>query len=64
MPLLNLRVDDIFRERAEPGGTFYTAWVSEAITATNIRFFDLDFEDAIMPSLGHLAILDTINFED
>ena len=58
------RIADVFRERAEPGGTMYAAWVSEAITATNIRFFDLDFEDAIMPSPGHLAILDTINFED
>lgn len=45
-------------ERAAPGQTIYAAWVSAAISeVVGDGYFDLDFEDAVMDSPGHMASL-------
>ncbi|MET3485355.1 baseplate J/gp47 family protein [Methylobacterium sp. 1973] len=45
-------------ERAAPGQTIYAAWVSAAISeVVGEGYFDLDFEDAVMASPGHMASL-------
>ena len=46
-------------ERAAPGETIYACWVSKAISDAlgEDVTFDLDFEDAVMASAGHMASL-------
>ena len=45
-------------ERAAPGQTIYAAWVSAAISeVVGDGYFDLDFDDAVMASPGHMASL-------
>lgn len=49
--------------RAAPGQTIFRSWVSEAISAAvGEDHHDLEFENAIMPSRGHLAVLGAINY--
>lgn len=53
----------MLHERATPGQEIYHSWVSEAISiATGEDHHDLDFENHIMPSPGHLALLGTIRY--
>ncbi len=43
-------------DKSIPGQTIFRSWIDEAIAAANgVDHYDLDFEDAIMPSAGHLA---------
>ncbi len=48
-------------ERAEPGQTIYACWVSDAISdAVGDGSFDLDFEDSVMATPGHMGSLSPI----
>ena len=53
-------------EKAAPGQTIYAAWVSYAImAAAGVESFHLvTTDDYVMPSLGHMAVLGTLLFED
>jgi uncharacterized phage protein gp47/JayE len=56
-------VRDMLMERAIPGQTIYRSWVDEAISSVhNVDHYDLDFEDGVMPSAGHLAILGVVTY--
>lgn len=50
---------------AAPGQTIFAAWVSYAImNAPSVQSFNLvTTADYVMPSLGHMAVLDTILYE-
>ena len=50
---------------AAPGQTIYSAWVSYAImSAPSVQSFNLvTTADYVMPSLGHMAVLETILYE-
>ncbi|MCX5496426.1 baseplate J/gp47 family protein [Kaistia dalseonensis] len=49
--------------RAAPGQTIYQSWISESVSAgTGEDHHNLVFEDHLMPSLGHLAVLGTIAY--
>jgi uncharacterized phage protein gp47/JayE len=52
-------------EKAAPGQTIYAAWVSYAImSAPNITSFNLvTTADYVMPSLGNMAVLETILYQ-
>lgn len=53
----------MLRERATPGQTIYASWMSEAVSiATGEDHHDLDFENHVMPTPGHLALLGTIRY--
>ena len=58
-------VRDMLFEMAAPGQTIYAAWVSYAImNAPSVQSFHLiTTDDYVMPSLGHMAVLDTILYE-
>lgn len=52
--------------KASPGQTIYEAWISYAImTAPGVQSFNLVTEgDFVMPSIGHMAVLGTLTFND
>ena len=52
-------------QMAAPGQTIYSAWVSYAImNAPSVQSFNLITNtDYVMPSLGNMAVLDTILYE-
>jgi hypothetical protein len=51
--------------KAAPGQTIYAAWISYAIlNAPSVQSFELvTTVDYVMPSLGHMAVLETILYE-
>lgn len=55
-------IRDMLRLKAAPGQTIYAAWVSYAImNAPSVVSFRLvTDQDFVMPSLGHMAVLETI----
>jgi len=54
---------DMLFQRAAPGQTIHRSWVEEAIgNAVGEDHHDLTFETAVMPSLGHMAVLGTVYF--
>lgn len=57
---------DMLHEMAAPGQTIYAAWVSYAImNAPGVQSFHLvTTDDYVMPSLGHMAVLGTILYEE
>lgn len=58
-------IRDMFFLQASPGQTIYAAWISYAIlNAPSVQSFELvTTEDHVMPSLGHMAVLETILYE-
>jgi uncharacterized phage protein gp47/JayE len=58
-------IRDMLFDQAAPGQTIYAAWISYAImNAQGIQSFNLiTATDFVMPSLGHMAVLETILFE-
>jgi uncharacterized phage protein gp47/JayE len=58
-------VKDMLFMMAAPGQTIYAAWVSYAImNAPSVQSFNLiTTDDYVMPSLGHMAVLETILYE-
>jgi uncharacterized phage protein gp47/JayE len=58
-------LQDMLFQMAAPGQTIYAAWVSYAImNAPSVQSFNLvTTADYVMPSLGHMAVLDTILYE-
>jgi uncharacterized phage protein gp47/JayE len=58
-------VKDMLFLMAAPGQTIYAAWVSYAImNAPSVQSFNLiNTDDYVMPSLGHMAVLETILYE-
>jgi len=57
---------DMLFQMAKPGQTIYAAWVSYAImNAPGVQSFHLvTTDDYVMPSLGHMAVLGTILYEE
>jgi uncharacterized phage protein gp47/JayE len=57
---------DMLYEEAAPGQTIYGAWISRAILDTpGVVSFNLTtYEDHVMPSLGHMALLGTVLFDE
>jgi uncharacterized phage protein gp47/JayE len=57
---------DMLFKMAAPGQTIYAAWVSYAImNAPGVESFHLvTTDDYVMPSLGHMAVLGTILYEE
>lgn len=56
-------VQAMLAERAAPGQTIFRSWVEEAISgALGEDHHDLDFANAVMPSAGHMAVLQTISY--
>ncbi|GEP09801.1 baseplate J/gp47 family protein [Methylobacterium gnaphalii] len=48
-------------DRAAPGQTIYRSWIDEAISgALGEDHHDLDFDNAVMPTAGHMAVLANI----
>jgi uncharacterized phage protein gp47/JayE len=58
-------IRDMLFVQAAPGQTIYASWVSYAImNAPAVQSFNLvTTADYVMPSLGHMAVLETILFE-
>ena len=58
-------LQEMLFKMAAPGQTIYAAWVSYAImNAPSVQSFSLQTtDDYVMPSLGHMAVLDTILYE-
>jgi uncharacterized phage protein gp47/JayE len=58
-------IRDMLFMMAAPGQTIFAAWVSYAImNAPSVQSFNLiTTSDYVMPSLGHMAVLDTILYE-
>jgi uncharacterized phage protein gp47/JayE len=58
-------IRDMLFAEAAPGQTIYAAWVSSAImNAPSVQSFNLvTTADYVMPSLGHMAVLETILYE-
>jgi uncharacterized phage protein gp47/JayE len=53
----------MLHQRAAPGQTIYASWISEAISiATGEDHHDLVFENQVMPTPGHLAVLGSIEY--
>ena len=58
---IEVSLDDMLFEKAEPGGTIYESWLESAISdAIGVDHFELRFTTTAMPSPGHLAILGSI----
>ncbi|MBT1509398.1 baseplate J/gp47 family protein [Bradyrhizobium sp. SRL28] len=60
-------IRDMLFEKAAPGQTIYAAWISYAImNAPTVQSFQMTLptEDYVMPSLGHMAVLGTLLFEE
>jgi len=57
---------DMLFQMAAPGQTIYAAWISYAImNAPEVQSFKLvTTQDWIMPSLGHMAVLGTVLFDE
>jgi uncharacterized phage protein gp47/JayE len=55
-------VRDMLYTSAAPGQTIFASWISYAImSAPSVQSFDLvTDDDFVMPSLGHMAVLETI----
>jgi hypothetical protein len=50
--------------KAAPGQTIFRSWVDEAISnAVGEDHHTLSFDDAIMPTPGYMAVLDTIIYD-
>jgi uncharacterized phage protein gp47/JayE len=62
---IELAVRDMLFTKAAPGQTIYTSWVNYAIMSANgVQSFNLlTTADYVMPSLGHMAVLETILYE-
>jgi uncharacterized phage protein gp47/JayE len=58
-------IRDMLFAKAAPGQTIYAAWISYAIlNAPSVQSFELvTTVDYVMPSLGHMAVLETILYE-
>jgi uncharacterized phage protein gp47/JayE len=58
-------IEDMLFAKAAPGQTIYAAWISYAIlNAPSVQSFELvTTVDYVMPSLGHMAVLETILYE-
>jgi len=58
-------IQDMLFVQAAPGQTIYAAWISYAImNAPHVQSFQLVTDtDHVMPSLGHMAVLETILYE-
>jgi uncharacterized phage protein gp47/JayE len=58
-------VRDMLFAKAAPGQTIYASWVNYAIMAAQgVQSFNLvTTDDYVMPSLGHMAVLETILYE-
>ena len=58
-------IQDMLFQMAAPGQTIFSAWVSYAImNAPSVVSFDLvTNDDYVMPSLGHMAVLETILYD-
>ena len=58
-------LQEMLFKMAAPGQTIYAAWVSYAImNAPSVQSFNLvTTADYVMPSLGHMAVLETILYE-
>lgn len=60
---LEAAVREMLMQKAIPGQTIYRSWIDEAITSVhNVDHYDLDYEDALMPSAGHLAVLGVVTY--
>jgi uncharacterized phage protein gp47/JayE len=58
-------IDAMLYARAVPGQTIYRSWVDEAVSqAVGEQHHTLIFTDAVMPDPAHLAILDTVIYDD
>jgi uncharacterized phage protein gp47/JayE len=58
-------IRELLHSVASPGATIYAAWISFAImNAPGVQSFKLTTtSDCIMPSLGHMAVLGTILYD-
>ena len=58
-------IRDMLFVQAAPGQTIYAAWISYAImNAPHVQSFNLVTDtDHVMPSLGHMAVLETVLYE-
>ena len=58
-------IQDMLFVQAAPGQTIFAAWISYAImSAPKVQSFDLVTDsDYVMPSLGHMAVLETVLYE-
>jgi uncharacterized phage protein gp47/JayE len=58
-------IEAMLYARAVPGQTIYRSWIDEAVSqAVGEQHHTLIFNDAVMPSPAHLAILDTVIYDD
>ena len=59
-------IKDMLFQQAAPGQTIYAAWISFAIMqAAGVEsFFLVTTNDHVMPSLGHMAVLGTVLFDE
>jgi uncharacterized phage protein gp47/JayE len=66
MGAIEASLRDMLFKQAAPGQTIYAAWISYAImNAPGVQSFHLvTTDDHPMPSLGHMAVLGTILFEE
>ena len=66
MGAVEASLKDMLFDMAAPGQTIYAAWVSYAImNAPGVQSFHLvTTDDHPMPSLGHMAVLGTVLFEN
>jgi len=66
MGAVEASIRSMLHANAAPGATIYAAWVSFAImSAPNVKTFHLvTTDDYVMPSLGHMAVLGTLLFEE
>jgi uncharacterized phage protein gp47/JayE len=54
-------IQDMLFIKAAPGQTIFRSWIEEAISnAVGEDHHNLDFDDAVMPAPGYMAVLDTI----
>jgi uncharacterized phage protein gp47/JayE len=57
-------IQDMLYVKAAPGQTIYRSWIEEAISnAVGEDHHNLDFDDAVMPAPGYMAVLGTISFD-
>jgi uncharacterized phage protein gp47/JayE len=61
---IELTVDEMLTQKAKPGQTIYASWMAEAISnALGEDYHESNFKTTPMPSVGHLAVLGTIEYE-
>ena len=65
-PRSRANIRQMLFEKAAPGQTIYAAWVSYAImSAPSVQSFNLvTNDDYVMESIGHMAVLGTILYEE